>query len=240
MTAFAGFGPEAFRFLRGLARNNCKPWFEAHRASYEAELRAPMRALVEELDVRLARVAPEIVGDPRRSLFRIHRDIRFSRDKSPYKTNAGCWLYHRDAGRAVGQEAAEGSAGFYFHFEPGNCFVAGGLWMPPRTSLARIRDAIAQAPSALADLESAPRFRRRFGRLDREASLSRVPRGFDPAHRAAEWLRLQSFTAGAAIDDAVAGSRRLVDHLTRDFERLAPLVRWLNGALGYAPARSRL
>lgn len=240
MRTFAGFTPGAFRFLRGLARNNRKPWFEANRAAYELELRGPMRALVEEVDVRLARIAPEIVGDPRRSLFRIHRDIRFSRDKSPYKTNAGCWFFHRDASRAVGQEAEGGGAGFYFHFEPGRCFAAGGLWMPPRPSLSRIRDAIAADPEALAAIEAAPSFRRRFGRLDAEARLTRVPRGYPTDHPAGEWLRLQSFTAGAAYDDGVVGSRRLVDHLARDFERLLPLVRWLNAALGLKPASARL
>lgn len=109
-TGFPGFRPAAIRFLKQLARNNRKEWFEEHRPSYEGELREPMKALVEEVDVRLAAFAPEITGDPRRSMFRINRDVRFSRDKSPYKTHAACWFYHMDAGRGVGGEAEEGRA----------------------------------------------------------------------------------------------------------------------------------
>src|SRR5213596_4197296 len=140
------FTPASLAFLRGLARHNNKPWFEAHRESYENDVRAPMRALIEELDVRLARLAPEITGDPKRSMFRINRDIRFSKDKSPYKTNAGCWFHHRTASGRVGAEATEGSAGFYFHLEPTKSFVGAGLWMPPRPQLNRLRDAIDDDP----------------------------------------------------------------------------------------------
>ena len=105
---FGGFRPAAFRFLRDLGRNNDKAWFEANRKVYEREVRDPMRRLVEALDASLRSIAPEIVGDPRRSMFRIHRDVRFSRNKSPYKTNAGAWLYHRDAGRKVGRVGRAG------------------------------------------------------------------------------------------------------------------------------------
>jgi uncharacterized protein (TIGR02453 family) len=234
---FGGFRPAAFRFLRDLARNNEKAWFDAHRDVYEREVREPMRQLVESLDARLGAIAPEIVGDPKRSMFRIHRDVRFSRDKSPYKTNAGAWLYHRDAGRQVGT-AGEGG-GFYFHIDPSSCFMAGGIWMPARAPLLRIREAIAGQPAALGRLTGAAAFRRRFGGLSEETKLRRVPAGFPPDHPAAEWLKLRSFTASAPVEPAVVTSRRLVDRLGRDFERLVPLVRWLNQALGYRPARAR-
>ena len=239
MAVFPGFRPDAFRFLRDLARNNEKAWFEAHRHVYEREVRDPMRQLVETLDAKLGSIAPEIVGDPKRSMFRIHRDVRFSRDKSPYKTNAGAWFYHRDAGRKVGTTAGEGGgAGFYFHIDPIRCFTAGGLWMPARPALQRVREAIADQPAALARLTSAPGFRRRFDGLSQEAKLRRVPRDFPPAHRAAEWLKLQSFTARASVEQSLVMSPRLVDRLCRDFERLVPLVRWLNRALGYQPAKT--
>jgi uncharacterized protein (TIGR02453 family) len=239
MNGFTGFRPAAFQFLRDLTRNNEKAWFEAHRDVYERELREPMRRLVETLDARLAKIAPEIVGDPRRSMFRIHRDVRFSRDKSPYKTNAGVWLYHRDAGRKVGTTGEGGGAGFYFHLDPTHCFTAGGIWMPARPALARIREAIAGQPTALTRLTSAPGFRRRFDGLNEESKLRRVPRGFPPDHPAAEWLKLQSFTAVAPIEPNVVTSPRLVDRLCRSFEPLVPLVRWLNRALGYQPATTR-
>jgi uncharacterized protein (TIGR02453 family) len=239
MAGFGGFRPAAFQFLRDLRRNNEKAWFEANRGVYEQEVREPMRLLVETLDARLRSIAPEIVGDPKRSMFRIHRDVRFSRDKSPYKTNAGAWLYHRDAGRKVGTTGEGGGAGFYFHIDPTTCFMAGGIWMPARPALLRIREAIAAQPTALARLTSAPEFRRRFDGLNEEAKLRRVPQGFSPDHPASEWLKLQSFTAAASIETRVVTSTRLVDHLCRDFQALVPLVRWLNRALGYQPANAR-
>ena len=99
MTDFEGFPPAAHRFFRSLERNNNKAWFEANRAIHETAVRDPLRALVEELDSTFGTIAPEIIGDPKRSLFRINRDIRFSKDRSPYKTNAECWFYHHNAGR---------------------------------------------------------------------------------------------------------------------------------------------
>ena len=239
MAGFGGFRPAAFRFLRDLERNNEKAWFEANRDAYERQVREPMRLLVETLDARLGAIAPEIVGDPKRSMFRIHRDVRFSRNKSPYKTNAGLWLYHRDAGRKVGTVGEGGGAGLYFHIDPTTCFMAGGLWMPARPALVRIREGIAAQPTALARLTSTPGFRRRFDGLSEEVKLSRVPRGFPPDQPAAEWLKLQSFTARASIERSVVTSPRLVDRLCRDFELLVPLVRWLNRALGYQPAKAR-
>src|SRR6266496_4231652 len=140
--ASRSFTAATLRFFRGLARHNAKPWFEAHRPDYERDVRAPMQALIEEMDVRLARLAPEITGDPKRSMFRIYRDIRFSKDKSPYKTHASCWFYHRAGSRAVGREAVGGGAGFYFQIAPGSCFPGGGMWMPPKQALHNLRDAI--------------------------------------------------------------------------------------------------
>src|SRR3954465_3268464 len=99
------------------------------------------------MDVRLAELAPEIGADPKRSPFRIYRDIRFSNDKSPYKTHAACWFYHRGGGSKVGSEAEGGSAGFYFHLEPGHSMVGAGIWMPPRPLLNKLRDAIAEDPN---------------------------------------------------------------------------------------------
>jgi uncharacterized protein (TIGR02453 family) len=236
---FTGFRPAAFSFLRQLKRHNARPWFESHRPLYEQELREPFRALVEEVDVRLARFAPEIIGDPRRSMFRIHRDVRFSKDKSPYKTNAGCWFYHRDAGRGVGGDAESGGAGFYFHLEPGQCFVAAGIWMPPRPSLNRIRERLAEDPDGFSDLVDAPAFRRSY-RLDDEHQLTRLPRGYEPGHPAERWLRHQSFTVSKMLTEKQVLGAALPKLLARQFERMTPLVRWLNASIGYPPAKSRL
>jgi len=237
MTTF--FTDRSLTFLRGLARNNRREWFEAHRADYETTILQPMRALIEEMDVRLARVAPEIVGDPKRSMFRIYRDVRFSKDKSPYKTHAACWFFHRDASHRVGQESHGGGAGFYFHLQPGNALDAGGIWMPPREALGKLRDALAGKPALFERAVLAPSVQRRFGALDDEAVLTRVPRGYAPDHPAAQWLRYQSFTLGRGLSDAQVTSARLPDLLAQDFAGMLPLVRWVNGALGLKSAARR-
>jgi uncharacterized protein (TIGR02453 family) len=235
---FPGFRPAAMRFLRSLQRNNRREWFELHRDLYEDEVRGPLRALVGDVDVRLAGFAPEIIGHPARSVFRIHRDVRFSKDKSPYKTNAACWFFHRDAGKGVGREA-HGGAGFYFEIAPGECRLGAGLWMPPTPSLNLIRRQLSEEVDAFEAIVLAPAFKRRFGALDPEAMLSRVPRGFTPGEPAAQWLRYRSFTAGRALEARDIASPRLVTLLANDFERLTPLVRWLNRALGLQAATTR-
>jgi uncharacterized protein (TIGR02453 family) len=233
------FTPASLRFLRALARNNAKPWFEARRREYELLILGPMRDLVDEMDVRFASLAPEIVGERKRSVFRIYRDVRFSADKSPYKTQAACWFFHRDASHRVGQESHGGGAGFYFQLAPANCFSGGGIWMPPREALTRLRDAIAEQPAAFARLVNAPAVARRFGGLDTDAVLTKVPRGYPPDHPGAVWLRHKSFTLGRALTDAQAVSARLPQLLESDFALMLPLVRWLNAAMELRSAERR-
>jgi uncharacterized protein (TIGR02453 family) len=136
-----------------------------------------------------------------------------------------------DAGRGVGGEAAHGGAGFYFDIDPDAAWVGGGIWMPPRPTLARLRERIDEEHESLTGVLGAPSLRP-FGGLSREAMLRRMPRGYDADHPAAELLRHQSFTMGRQVRDADLYSARLPDVLAREFERLVPLVRWLNGALG--------
>jgi len=231
------FTAQTLRFFKQLAANNNKEWFEAHRDDYETNVREPMRELVEELDVRFARFAPEIGGDPKRSMFRINRDIRFSKDKSPYKTNAGCWFHHRSASRKVGSEAAEGSAGFYFHLQPGKSFIGAGVWMPPRPQLTKLRDAIAEKPQAFGRMVQA--LPKRFGGLSAESALKRIPRGYAEDHPAAKWLKYQSFTTGRSLTDAQVTSAKLPALLEREYEAMLPLVRWVNGAFGLSAAQKR-
>jgi len=236
---FSGIPPRAMTFLRGLAKNNRKEWFEEHRGDYESMLKGPLTQLVEEVDVRLASIAPEIVGSPKKSMFRIHRDVRFSKDKSPYKTNAACWFFHRDAGRGVGGDAAHGGAGFYFHVAPTGSFCGGGIWMPPRLALQRIRQSLADDVAGFEEIVLARGFTRRFGALDPEAMLSRMPRGYDETNAAAKWLRYQSFTAGTELSSADVHSAKLPDILAKHFAVMQPMVRWLNDALGLKRSSAR-
>jgi uncharacterized protein (TIGR02453 family) len=198
-----------------------------------------MKLFVEEMDVRLADFAPEIVGDPKRGIFRIHRDIRFSKDKSPYKTHAACWLVHRNAGHGVGSETHGAGAGFYFHLEPGASIVAGGIWMPPRPTLNALREGIVARQPIFERAVAGSAFRRRFGGLTKERMLARQPRGYAPDHPASAWLRFVSFTASAPLSDDDVLRRRLCDRVERDFRTLLPFVRFLNDALGYPPASRR-
>jgi len=234
------FRPAAFTFFRGLKRNNRKDWFEGHRDQYENEIRGPMKDLIEELDVRLARIAPEFIGDPKRSMFRINRDIRFSKDKSPYKTAAGVWFYHADAGRKVGQDAEGGGAGIYFHLAPDDCFSAGGIWMPSGPVLRKIRDGLADDHEGFEETIGGTTFKRRFGILDEGSMLKRMPRGFDEDHPAAKWLRYKSFTVHRPLSTTQVQSKKLPDTLAGDVEVMLPFLRWLNDAAGYQPRDTRL
>lgn len=239
METFRGFPPRAMTFLRGLKKNNRKEWFEAHREQYDDALRAPMRLLIDEVDVRMADFIPEIIGSPKRSMFRIHRDVRFSNDKSPYKTNVACWFFHRDSGGGVGGEAVHGGAGFYFHMEPGEMMCGGGIWMPPRPALNCIRGVLADDHKGFAEVVNHRAFKRRFGALNQESMLTRMPRGFVPDHPAGVWLRYQSFTAGCALTLAEVQSAKLPDVLARHYQAMTPFVRWLNAALGLKPSSGR-
>jgi uncharacterized protein (TIGR02453 family) len=171
-------------------------------------------------------------------MFRINRDIRFSKDKSPYKTHAASWFHHRNAARSVGSEADAGSAGYYFHLEPGGRSMLGaGLWMPPRPQLNKLRDAIAKDPKGFDRMvRSLPA---RFGGLDDESALKRMPRGFAEDHPAAKWLKYQSFTTGRTLTDTQVTSKSLADLLAKEFAAVLPLVRWLNETLGFKSATRR-
>ncbi len=236
---FTGFPTSAFTFLKGLAASNEREWFEARRDTYEASLREPMKALIEEMDARLAGFVPEITGTVKGSMFRIHRDIRFSKNKAPYKTNAACWFFHRDSKGNVGQDAVHGGAGMYFHLEPRACFAGGGVWMPPTPVLRRLRAALDVGHEEFESIVQARAFRKRFGAMETEAMLKRMPRGFDPTHPAGDWLRFQSFTAGCALSQADVTSAALADRLEEIYRAITPLVRWLNTAMGFRPHTSR-
>ena len=238
MPDFPVFPAASLTFLKGLRRHNRREWFEDRRDVYEAAVRDPMRAFIEGVDIKLARLAPEVVGDPRKSMFRIHRDVRFSKDKSPYKTWASAWFYHRDAGKGVGQDA-HGGAGFYFHLEPGACEIAAGLWMPEKTALAKVRNAIAEDPDGFTKILKAPAFKRTWKKLSPQAVLTRTPRGFDPEHPAEAWLRYKSFTSTVLLTDTQVRSPRLVELVAKRYESMVPLVRWLNTALGFPPVSAR-
>ena len=235
----AGFSKESLTFLRRLRRNNRREWFTANRERYETFVRRPLEELVEEMDARFARFAPEITGHPKRSIFRIYRDVRFSADKSPYKTHAACWFFHRDAGKGVGGTNPHGGAGVYFHIETRATITAAGFPMPAPPARGMIRQAIAADHLTFSRTVQSRAITSRFGPLNEEGMLRRVPRGFDADHPAARWLRYRAFTVSRPLEPDEVLSPALADILERDFRALLPLVRWLNSACGFPSASRR-
>lgn len=216
------FGPELFRFLRALKTTNTREWFAANKGRYDSDVRTPALDFVVEFAPHLEQVSPHFVADPRPSggsLFRIHRDIRFSKDKSPYKTYTGLQFRHE-----LGKDAH--APGFYLHLEPNAVFMGAGIWHPDGASLARIREAIA-------DDEKAWRAGKRVGGRFELAgdSLKRAPAGYDPEHPLIEDLRRKDYICVAMLSEKDVCAPGFVDEFARMCREAAPLVRFLCSVL---------
>jgi uncharacterized protein (TIGR02453 family) len=199
------FSPELFAFLRELAENNDREWFAANKARYVAEVQEPALAFIEDIGLRLPDVSRHFVADPRTvggSLFRIYRDTRFSKDKSPYKTHVGIQLRHERARDAH-------APGFYLHLEPDSVFMACGTWHPDRDTLHAIRTAIATQPARWQAIVDDPAFQERF-RFGGEA-LKRPPAGFDAAHPLIDELKRKDFIAIADLTQSDITSSGFLD-----------------------------
>lgn len=232
------FTPATFKFLRDLKRHNDRDWFQANKARYEAELRQPCLRLIADLAQPLTKISECYVANPKPvggSLFRIHRDTRFSGDKTPYKTHAGMSFYHRAT-----REQARGGAGtasfgrldapvFYLHIEPGECFVGGGLWHPMPESVKRVRDYMVNNPMSWKNITRDPRFRKTF--VMTGEALSRPPAGFAKDHELIEDLKRKDFVCSAALPDEALCEPGALKTLLRHFTLAAPLLDWLCGAL---------
>jgi len=215
---FPGFGPGAFRFLGGLARHNDRAWFEAHREAYETELRLPMECLVGAFAAGRAGAALPVRGDPRRGVFRIHRDVRFAKDKRPYKTHVGAIL-SRGGGR--------GEAGVvYIHIEPGGCFLGGGFYRPDPPLLGAWRRRMADDPDAFLAVVRAVTRGRDAALLESHETLSRLPRGYTDRGDSpvAAYLRWKHFLAHRPVSEAEAGGPGLVEIVRRFAVKSAPLL----------------
>ncbi len=217
------FTPDTLRFLRALKRNNRREWFAAHRDDYEAHVRQPMMGIISRLADDFRTFAPELVASPSTSMYRIYRDIRFSADKSPYKTHAAASFPTRGLPRHEG-------AGLYFHISPEEVWMGGGMYAPPAPQLHQVREHIASNVRRLRTLVESPAFRRQVGRLEGER-LQRVPRGFPSDHEAAEYLKFRQFLAGREFAAAFAVSPRFYSTLLGVFRKMTPLIRFLNDPL---------
>lgn len=219
MPGAASFSPELFRFLRGLAKNNSRDWFQANRERYETALREPCLRFISDLGPRLQGISRRLVADARPtggSLFRIYRDTRFSKDKSPYKTHAGMHFPVR-GGKDVH------TPGFYLHLEPDGCFAAAGLWRPDAAALAKVRESIVARPS---------RWKKaRVGLPPGGDRLRRPPRGYDPNHPFVEDLKRKDFVASVPFTEKQVTGPRFLSEFVAACRRLSPLPRFLAEAL---------
>ncbi len=223
MYVFGGFPPETLRFLRQLKRNNNRDWFLAHKDVYEQKVKAPMADLVLELGLTLQASEPELIVDPKRALFRIYRDVRFSADKRPYKTNMAARFHFRGMPKDVG-------AGLYFHIEPAEVVVAGGVYMPAPETLRILRRHIADNWEDLQAVTNQRTFRKLFGALQGER-LVRPPSGFSADHPAIDVLKQKQFYVLAAEPAALAEGQKLFPRLLELFSAMMPLVSFLNAPL---------
>src|SRR5579871_2052240 len=218
------FTPAFFDFFRDLKRHNNRPWFEQNKARYEREVRDRLVAFVAAAGPRLRKVSPHFVADPRPvggSIFRIYRDIRFSKDKTPYKTAGAVHFPH---------ERREGAPGFYLHLEPGGVYSGVGIWHPEPATLGKIRDAIVREPERWERIRQAPAFKRSLKVEGR--TLKTVPRGYSKDHPLADDLKRTDFTAGHAFSEEQACARDFLDAFIDVCRTAAPFTRFLTDALG--------
>lgn len=214
--------PSTFTFLKNLKKNNDREWFDAHRKDYLAA-KENYEALVSALHNLLLPIEPGLAGqDSKANIFRIFRDVRFSKDKSPYKTHFGVFF-------SRGGRKWEG-AGYYLHLEPGACFAGGGLWMPPAPMLKSVRQEIDYNLPEFEKIIQDKTFIKTFGKLEGE-SLQRPPKGYTPDNPAIEYLKMTSLTVGHKLKDEELKSEDAAKNVAAVFKTMQPMIDFLNRPL---------
>jgi len=214
------FSPEFFKFLRDLAGNNNRVWFQKNKPRYERFVFTPSLRFIKDAKIELKAVSPYLVADPRPfggSLFRIYRDIRFSKDKSPYKTNVAMEFWHRRGGK-------KSYTGLYLHLAPGDSFAGAGIWHPDPPTLNRVRRAIVSRPEAWKQVKES-------GLKIEGESLKRPPAGFDASHPFVGDLKLKGITAGVRFSNEQVTGPRFMEDFVQATTKLDPLNRFLAKAL---------
>ena len=210
-------------FLKSLKKNNNKLWFDENRKQYESS-KADFEILVQSVINALSKLDDQYnLLKPKDCMFRINRDIRFSKDKSPYKTNFG-------AGFTIGGKKSN-LAGYYLHIEPGNMFIGGGLWMPDADSLKKIRQEIDYNFSNFKEIVLEKRFFSHFGTLSTENKLVNAPKGYETDNIALEYLKLKSFTTSAPISDEMIFNKNFEKKMYEQIILLNPFIEFLNMAI---------
>lgn len=215
------FDKATFDFLKDLAKHNDRAWFNANKERYEQDVRDPFLEFIANASVPLRKISSSLVADPRPvggSMFRIYRDVRFSKDKSPYKT-------HVSAHFRSGTKGSSGP-GYYLHIEPGECWIGGGIWQPDPELLSNIRHRIVEKPADWKKVASKI--------SEHGDSLKRPPAGFDPAHPLIEDIKRKSFTGGAILSDKQVLSSDFMNTFIKSCKDIEPLMKFLAAAAGSA------
>jgi len=220
---FPGFPPAALQFLRGLARHNDRDWFEQRKSVYLENVKAPLIELVEALNDEFETLAPQFRMDPKKSIYRIYRDVRFSPNKQPYKTNVAAIFHDSRLPKHSG-------AGFYLQFSPKQFFVGGGVYMPESKHLLAIRRAIETDPDQLRDVLRNRTWKRYYGEL-RGDQLKRIPKGFSPEDPAADLLVYKQFLAMSEMDPKLVETPKMLPEVVKRFRALEPFIDFLNRPL---------
>jgi uncharacterized protein (TIGR02453 family) len=229
---FSGFPAAGMQFFRSLKRNNRREWFQPRKHLYDEQVKAPMAELVTALNAELIRFAPDYVAEPAKAIYRIYRDTRFSKNKTPYKTHIAAIFPRRSL------EKHEG-AGLYFSVSPAEIEVAGGVYMPGPGALLAIRTHLAEHHEEFTRIVKSRKLRELVGDLHGE-QLSRVPKGFPRDHEAADLLRYKQWLLYVMLDPALAATPRLLPEIRTRFEVMMPFLEFLNAPMVRAAKRSRI
>ena len=227
---FPGFPPEALAFLRSLKRNNRREWFQPRKEIFETRLKAPMIQLVEAVNSELLEFAPDHINDPKKAVYRIYRDTRFSADKTPYKTHIAAIFPHRSLEK-------HSSAGFYFHISEKSVGIAAGAYMPGPDELRAVRTWLAENHTEFR--AAARRAGKLFGKLEGSA-VARMPKGFAAGHPAEDLIRMKQWLYWAELDAKIATSPKLLPELVKRFRAAAPVITMLNAPLRKSRATSTI
>lgn len=216
------FTPRLFDFLRELKANNRKEWFDPNKDRYIADVRDPLLAFIAAIGPRLRAISPHLVADPKRSMFRIYRDTRFSKNKIPYKTQASAFFFHQTAGKD--------GPGIYLHLEPESCFIGIGLWHPDPVTRTKVSNAIAAKPDAWRDATSSREFRKLFKMAG--DSLAKLPKQYDPQHPFVEDLKRKDFIVVSSFSEKQACAKDFIERFDNMSRVAAPYLGFIIKAIG--------
>ncbi len=224
---FPGFPAEALTFFRGLEKNNDREWFQPRKELFEAKVKAPMIALVEAINQEFAKFAPDYITDPKKAVYRIYRDLRFSADKSPYKTHIAA-AFSRRSGAKAGAGGHSTSAGYFFSIGAKEIGIAGGVYEPSPEQMFAVRTWLAENHAEFRKLcRPAEKL---MGEMHGE-SLTRMPKGFPAEHADGDLLKRKRWIYWATLDPKLATSPKLLPELIKHFKAMLPMMEALNQPL---------